>query len=108
MPQILAEIGLEKADIPNHLTIVEEFDRIKMVVWRVVLRPSAKLHEPSGRAAMAATFFCHENASKHYCRCTNCRVQPLISTTLADTATQTQYFTKQLDDVVLFVNTSAK
>ncbi|ELY60980.1 IS5 family transposase [Natronococcus jeotgali] len=88
MPQILAEIGLEKADLPDHSTLVKAFDRIKMTVWRVVLRLSAQLHEPSGHAAMDATFFDRENASKHYCRRTNYRVQTLKTTALVDTASQ--------------------
>ncbi|RQG89381.1 IS5 family transposase [Natrarchaeobius chitinivorans] len=88
MPQILAEIGLEKADLPDHSTLVKAFDRIKMAVWRVVLRLSAQLHEPSGHAAMDATFFDRENASKHYCRRTNYRVQTLKTTALVDTESQ--------------------
>ncbi len=67
MHQILAEIGLEKADLPDHSTLVEVLDRIKMAVWRVLLRLSAQLHEPSVHVAMDATFFDRENASKHYC-----------------------------------------
>jgi len=66
MPQILAKIGLDAADL---LIIrrnkVKAFDRIKMAVWRVLLRLSAQLHEPSGHAAMDATFFDRENASKN-------------------------------------------
>jgi hypothetical protein len=59
MPQILADIGLEKADLPENPTQVKACNRIKMVVWRVVLR------EPPSRAAMDTTFFDRENASKH-------------------------------------------
>src|SRR6056297_2137445 len=88
MPQILAEIGLEKADLPDHSTLVKAFDRIKMAVWRVLLRLSAQLHDTSGHAAMDATFFDREHASKHYCRRTNYRVQTLTTTALVDTASQ--------------------
>ncbi|ELZ00745.1 IS5 family transposase [Natrialba aegyptia] len=87
MAQILAEIGFLKADLPDHSTLVETFDRIKMTVWPVLLRLSAQLHDPSGRAAMDATFFDRENASKHYSRRTNYRVQTLKTTTLVDTTT---------------------
>ena len=38
MPQILAEIGLEPADLPDHSTLVKWFERITMAVWRVLLR----------------------------------------------------------------------
>src|SRR6056297_3044726 len=88
MPQILAEIGLEKDDLPDHSTLVKAFDRIEMAVWRVLLRLSAQLHDSSGHAAMDATFFDREHASKHYCRRTNYRVQTLKTTALVDTASQ--------------------
>jgi len=85
MPQILGEIGLDAADLPDHSTLVKWFDRIKTALWRVLLRLSAQLHDPSGHAAIDATFFDRENASKHYCRRTNYRVQTLKTTALVDT-----------------------
>lgn len=88
MSQILAEIGLLKAALPNHSALVKAFDRIKIAVWQVLLRLSAQLHEPSGHAAMDTTFFDRENASKHYCRRTNYRVQTLKTTALVDTESQ--------------------
>jgi len=88
MPHILGEIGLEPADLPDHSTLVKWFDRIKTALWRVLLRLSAQLHDPSGHAAIDATFFDRENASKHYCRRTNYRVQTLKTTALVDTETQ--------------------
>jgi len=88
MPHILGEIGLEAADLPDHSTLVKWFDRIKTAMWRVLLRLSAQLHDLSGHAAIDATFFDRENASKHYCRRTNYRVQTLKATALVDTETQ--------------------
>lgn len=88
MPHILAEIGLEEGDLPDHSTLVKAFDRFQMKVWRVLLRLSAQLHDPSGHAAIDATFFDRENASKHYCRRTNYHVQTLKATALVDTQTQ--------------------
>ncbi|WP_267643966.1 IS5 family transposase [Haloarchaeobius amylolyticus] len=88
MPHILGEIGLSEANLPDHSTLVKAFDRLKMEVWRVLLRLSAQLHDPSGHAAIDATFFDRENASKHYCRRTNYRVQTLKATALVDTETQ--------------------
>ncbi|GGN85606.1 hypothetical protein GCM10009030_02290 [Haloarcula pellucida] len=85
MPQILGEIGLDSADLPDHLTLVKWFDRIKTALWRVLLRLSAQLHDPSGHAAIDATFFHRETASKHYCRRTNYRVQTLKTTALVGT-----------------------
>ena len=88
MPQIYGEIGLEEGDLPDHSTLVKAFDRFEMKIWRVLLRLSAQLHDPSGHAAIDATFFDRENASKHYCRRTNYRVQTLKTTALVDTETQ--------------------
>ena len=88
MPQILAEIGLEPGDLPHHSTLVKAFDRFEMKIWRVLLRLSAQLHDTAEHAAMDATFFDRETASKHYCRRTNYRVQTLKTTALVDTKTQ--------------------
>ena len=88
MPQITGEIGLDAADLPGHSTLVKWFDRIKTALWRVLLRLSAQLHDPSGHAAIDATFFDRENASKHYCRRMNYRVQTPKAIALVDTKTQ--------------------
>ncbi|GCF16280.1 IS5/IS1182 family transposase [Haloarcula mannanilytica] len=88
MPHILGEIGLNAADLPDHSTLIKWFDRIKTALWRVLLRLSVQLHGPSGHAAIDATFFDRENASKHYCRRTNYRVQTLKTTALVDTESQ--------------------
>jgi IS5 family transposase len=48
----------------------------------------AQLHDTSGHAAIDAAFFDRENASKHYCRRTNYRVQTLKATALVDTESQ--------------------
>jgi len=88
MPQILAEIGLEEGDLPHHSTLVKAFDRLEMKIWRVLLRLSTQLHDTADHAAMDATFFDRETASKHYCRRTIYRVQTLKTTALVDTKTQ--------------------
>ena len=88
MPHILEQIGLEPADLPHHSALVKWFDRIKTALWRVLLRLSAQLHDLSGHAAIDATSFDRENASKRYCRRTNYRVQTLKTTALVDTESQ--------------------
>ncbi len=88
MSHILDEIGIEPDELPDHSTLVKWFDRITMAVWRVLLRLSAQEHEPSGDAAIDSTYFDRENASKHYCRRTNYRVQTLKTTALVDTDSQ--------------------
>jgi len=85
MPHLLGEIGFEPADFPDHSTGGKWFDRIRTALWRLLLRLSAQLHEPSGHAAIDATCFDREHASKHYCRRTNYRVQALKTTALVDT-----------------------
>ncbi len=54
----------------------------------MLLRREAQLRDLSGHAAIDATFFDRENASKHYCRRTNYRVQTLKATALVDTESQ--------------------
>ncbi len=88
MPHILAQTGLEEGDLPDNSTLVKAFDKFQMEVWRVLLRLSAQLHGLSGRGAIDARFFDRENASKHYYRRTNHRVQTLKTTALVDTASQ--------------------
>jgi IS5 family transposase len=88
MPPILDIIGLEPDDLPHPSTLNKWFDRIKMDVWRVLLRHSAQLHNPSPRAAVDATYYERSPASKHYCERTNYRVQTIEATKLVDTDTQ--------------------
>ncbi|MWV41061.1 IS5 family transposase, partial [Natrialba sp. INN-245] len=52
------------------------------------LRQSAQLHDLSEHAAIDATFYERDRASRHYCHRTNYRVQTLKVTKLVDTATQ--------------------
>lgn len=42
---ILAEIGLEEVDLPNHSMLVKVSDRFGMKIWRVLLLLSAQLHD---------------------------------------------------------------
>jgi IS5 family transposase len=88
MPPILDVIGLEPDDLPHPSTLNKWLDRIEMAVWRVLLRHSAQLHDPSPHAAIDATYYERSPASKHYCERTNYRVQTLEATKLVDTETQ--------------------
>ncbi len=88
MPQITGEIGRIKADLPAPSTLCKAFDRIEMSVCRVLLRQSAQLHDLSEHAAIDATFYERDRASRHYCHRTNYRAQTLKVTKLVDTATQ--------------------
>jgi len=88
MPPILDVIGLEPDDLPHPSTLNKWFDRITIDVWRVLLRHSAQLHDPSDHVAVDATYYDRSRASKHYCQRTNYRVQTLEATKLVDTDSQ--------------------
>jgi IS5 family transposase len=88
MPQITQEIGLDAADLPAPSTLCKALDRIEMSLCRVLLRQSAQLHDPSEHAALDATFYDRDRASRHYCQRTNYRVQTLKVTKLVDTESQ--------------------
>ena len=81
-------IGLEPEDLPHPSTLNEWFDKIDMNVWRVLLRHSVQLHEPSPHVAVDATYYERSPASKHYCDRTDYRVQTLEATKIVDTETQ--------------------
>ncbi len=88
MLQITEEIGLDVADLHDPSTLYKVFDRIEMSVCRVLLRQSVQLHNPSEHAAIDATFYERDRASRHYCQRTNYHVQTLKVTKLVDTLTQ--------------------
>jgi len=88
MTQILGVIGIEADDLPHPSTLNKWLDRIEMAVWRVLLRHSAQLHDPSPDVAIDATYYERSPASKHYCDRTNYRVQTIEATKLVDTDTQ--------------------
>ena len=88
MPPILEIIGLEPDDLPHPSTVNKWLDTIVMQVWRVLLRHSAQLHDPSPHVAVDATYYERSPASKHYCDRTNYHVQTVEATKLVDTKTQ--------------------
>ena len=88
MPQITGEIGLDAADLPAPSTLCKAFDRIEISLCRVLLRQSTQLHGPSEHAALDATFYERDRASRHYCHRTNYRVQTFKVTKLVDTKSQ--------------------
>src|SRR5699024_3911380 len=81
-------IDLKADDLPHPSTLNKWLDRIVMDVWRVLLRQSAQLHDPSPHVAVDATHYERPPASKHYCDRTNYRVQTIEATKLVDTETQ--------------------
>jgi len=83
-PQITGEIGLSAADLPAPSTLYEAFDRISMSVCRVLLRQSARLHDPSKHGAIDATFYERSAATRYYCQRISYCVQKLKVTKLVD------------------------
>ena len=88
MSPILEIVGLEPDDLPHPSTVNKWLDKIVMQVWRVLLRHSAQLHEPSPHLAVDATYYERSPASKHYCDRTDYRVQTVEATKLVDTETR--------------------
>jgi hypothetical protein len=62
---ILDVLELEKSDVPDYTTLNKSFDRLKMWVWRALLRVSVQQLPQSGYAALDSTFFDRGHASAH-------------------------------------------
>ena len=66
MAEIRNVLGLDRDDLPDYSTIYKSFDRLKMWVWRALLRVSAQQHPQSGHAALDSTFFDRRRASSYF------------------------------------------
>ena len=66
MAEIRDALDLDRDDLPDYSTIYKSFDRLKMWVWRALLRVSAKQHPQSGHAALDITFFDRRRASSYF------------------------------------------
>ena len=77
-------LELEKDDLLDYTTIYKSFDRLKMWVWRALLRVSAQQHPQSGHVALDSTFFDRRVSSLYYCQRSGNMVQTLKVTTLTD------------------------
>jgi len=84
MAEIRDALGLDRDDLPDYSTIYKSFDRLKMWVWRALLRVSAQQHPQSGHAALDSTFFDRRSASSYYRQRSGSNVQTLKVTTLTD------------------------
>ena len=65
--------------------IYKSFDRLKMWVWRALLRVSAQQHPQSGHVALDSTFFERGHASQYYLQRSDRDIQKLKATSLTDT-----------------------
>jgi len=66
MAEIRDALGLDPDDLPDYSTIYKSFDRLKMWVWRALLRVSAQQHPQSEHAALDSTFFDRRRASSYF------------------------------------------
>ncbi|AXR76280.1 IS5 family transposase [Natrarchaeobaculum sulfurireducens] len=85
MAEIREVVELDRDDLPDYTTIYKSFDRLKMWVWRALLRLSAQQHPQSGHVALDSTFFDRGHASAYYQKRSNRSVETLKVTTLTDT-----------------------
>jgi len=84
MTEICDVLGLDRENLPDYSTIYKSFDRLKMWVWRALLRVSAQQHPQSGHAALDSTFFDRRRSSSYFRQRSGNTVQTLKVTTLTD------------------------
>jgi len=84
MAEIRDALGLDPDDLPDYSTIYKSFDRLKMWVWRALLRVSAQQHPQSEHAALDSTFFDRRRASSYFRQRAGRTIQTLKVTTLTD------------------------
>jgi len=85
MAEIRDALGLDPDDLPDYSTIYKSFDRLKMWVWRALLRVSAQQHpSQSEHAALDSTFFDRRRASSYFRQRAGRTIQTLKVTTLTD------------------------
>ena len=85
LTEIREVLDLNQGDVPEYTTIYKSFDRLKMWVWRALLRVSAEQHPQSGHVALDSTFFERGHASKYYLQRSDREIQKLKVTTITDT-----------------------
>ena len=85
MTALLDVLDLDEGNVPDFTTLNKSFDRLKMWVWRALLRVSAQQHPQSGHVALDSTFFDRGHASAYYRTRSDRSVETLKVTTLTDT-----------------------
>ena len=84
MSEIRDVLDLDQDDLPDYSTIYKSFDRLKMWVWRALLRVSAQQHPQSGHAALDSTFFDRRRASAYFRQRAERMIKTLKVTILTD------------------------
>lgn len=88
MDRVRRLLGLPIDGFPAPSTLYRSFDRAPMYVWRALLNRSSDLLDRSGHAAIDSTFFTRWQASPHYLRRIDRKVDTLKITFLIDTQDQ--------------------
>lgn len=68
MPRICGILGLEAHELPDFSTVCARMQRLKMPIWRNLLRLSAELHDTGDIQAIDATGLDRIAASHHYAK----------------------------------------
>jgi IS5 family transposase len=89
MDAVCEVLELDPDELPKPSTLCKAFDRLKMWVWRQLLRVSAQQLPTSGHGAIDATYFERTQPSFHYRRRSGRTIQTLKATVLVDSHTKT-------------------
>jgi len=82
MAEARETLDLARDDLPDFTTLYKPFDRVKMWVYRALLRVSAQQHPQSGHAALDSTFFDRRRASSYFRQRAGRTIQTLKATIL--------------------------
>jgi IS5 family transposase len=88
MPRIQEALGLKGKELPHWTTVQKAFDRLSLVVWRVLLRTSAALRRRSGIAGIDASGFDRHYASRYYTQRSKLKISSIKTTLLVDVGAQ--------------------
>ena len=89
MHGIVEKLNLEPTELPDFTTVCTRKQRLKMAVWRTLLRLSADLHDTGDVQAIDATGFDRHSASRHYANRTGYTFRSVKTTALVDCETST-------------------
>jgi len=87
MPRIVGILGLEPSELSDFSTAYARYQRLKMPIWRVLLRLSAELHDTGEIQTIDPTGMDRISASQHYAKRTNYTFRALKTTVLIDCET---------------------
>ena len=86
MPRIREVLGLK--EIPHYTTLQKAFNRLSLVVWRILLRASTSLLPGSRISAIDASGFDRHYASRYYTQRARLKISSIKTTLLVDVGNQ--------------------